>query len=453
MFPAPSSLTVPKIEIDFDTPHRERFLRDEYPKGRGGGGGGGGGSSSGAPNRYTILGRGSYGVVIKARYKGRPVAVKILEKHKKHQCRYDSLRNEGNALNLKHENLVRVLKIISGAQYGLVIMERFEGHCLQTVLNGSGEISMYHRLMILCDIINGLCFCHRHHIAHLDVKPQNVVVCLVKPGYPDSSCSHVRNYLCKLCDFGSSLTLNTININEKSSNRGTIRYMAPEQLRGTAGVTVAADIYSFGITMWQLSEAKDPYDSIVSNEAVAYNVVKKKLRPDSVTTVAILRSDPVAIPKNNLKAPPPIFRARKNSDNSLEIAQSYFKTSSQRSFHSSIRMCSNISGHQPPNVESATAAMSDVLKQQGIDLVEPPPSSYAPSSSKENLDPDELSIAALGALFQQSVDVTSIELNHLRQDYRCLFRKCWQHEPAMRPTSGDVRITLHGMLERIACCK
>lgn len=139
-FPAPpSSLTVPKIEIDFDTPHRERFLRDEYPQGRGGG--------SGGPNRYTILGRGSYGVVIKARYKARPVAVKILEKHKKHQCRYDSLRNESNVLNLKHENIVRVLKIISGAQYGLVIMERFDGHCLQTVLNQNVEISVYHRLM------------------------------------------------------------------------------------------------------------------------------------------------------------------------------------------------------------------------------------------------------------------------------------------------------------------
>lgn len=442
MFPTPSSLTVPKIEIDFDTPHRERFLREEYPQGQRGGAGRTGTGS--APNRYTILGRGSYGVVIKARYKGKPVAVKILEKHKKHQCRYDSLRNEGNLLNLRHENVVRVLKIISGAQYGLVIMERFEGHCLQTVLNGSGEISVYHRLMILCDIINGLCFCHRHHIVHLDVKPQNVVVCLVTPGYPDSNCSHVRNYLCKLCDFGSSLTLNTININEKSSNRGTIRYMAPEQLRGTSGITEAADIYSFGITMWQLSEAKDPYDSIVSNEAVAYNVVKKKLRPDSVTTVAILRSEPVPIPKNNLKPPPSTFRARKNSDNSLEIAQSYFKTSSQRSFHSSIRMCSNISGQLPPNVESATAAMSDVLKQQGIDLVEPP---------KESLDPDELSIAALGVLFQQSVDLPSIELNHLRQDYRCLYRKCWQHEPSLRPTSGDVRKTLRSMLERFACCK
>lgn len=307
-------------------------------------------------------------------------------------------------------------------------------------------------LRILCDIINGLCFCHRNHIVHLDVKPQNVVVCLVVPGDSDSSCSHVRNYLCKLCDFGSSLTLNTININEKSSNRGTIRYMAPEQLRGTAGVTEAADIYSFGITMWQLSEGKDPYDSIVSNEAVAYNVVKKKLRPDSVTTVAILRSEPVPIPKTNLQPPPQAFRARKNSDNSLEIAQSYFRTSSQRSFHSSIRMCSNISGQLPPNVECAAAAMSDVLKQQGIDLVEPA-SSFGTSSAKENLDPDELNIATLAAIFQQSVDVSSIELNHLRQDYRCLFRKCWQHEATMRPSSGDVRVTLHGMLKRIACCK
>lgn len=129
----PSKLTIPKIEINFDTPNRERFLRDDFPQ----------------RNRanYTVLGRGSYGVVIKAAYKGQHVAVKIVEKHRKYRCRYDSLRNEANVLGLKHENVVRVLKIISGARYGLVIMERFDGYCLQSVLNRGYEVTIYHRLL------------------------------------------------------------------------------------------------------------------------------------------------------------------------------------------------------------------------------------------------------------------------------------------------------------------
>ncbi|XP_058828849.1 dual specificity protein kinase zak2 [Topomyia yanbarensis] len=433
----PTKLSVPRVEINFDTPNRDRFLRDEFPH----------------HNRYTVLGRGSYGVVIKARYKGKSVAVKIVEKQKKYRCRYDSLRNEANVLNLKHENIVRVLKIISGAQYGLVIMERFDGHCLQNILNENYIITIYHRLMILCDIINGLCFCHRNHIVHLDVKPQNVIVCLLKSGCQSGGqCTHVRSYTCKLCDFGSSFLLNNLNLNEKSSHRGTIRYMAPELLRGMGNISEIADIYSFGITMWQLSEGKNPYGSIASNEAVAYNVVKKKLRPDSVTTADILRTEPVTIPTRKINLlHTPEFRARKNSDNTLEMSHANLKPNgnSTMSLRSNILTSANSTAeYQQPNVECAAAAMSDVLKQQGIDLVGP--SSVASDSAGGELDHFELSAKALDELF---VPVVDVDQNYIRQEYRALFRKCWQHEAALRPTASTVRSTLHGMLERIVCCK
>lgn len=433
----PTKLAIPKIEINFDTPNRERFLRDEFSQRN---------SAS-----YTVLGRGSYGVVIKAAYKGQHVAVKIVEKHRKYRCRYDSLRNEANVLNLKHENIVRVLKIISGARYGLVIMERFDGYCLQSVLNRGYEVTVYHRLLILCDIINGLCFCHRHHIVHLDVKPQNVIICVLIPDCPaNNRCSSIRNYTCKLCDFGSSVVLNKPSVVESKNNRGTIRYMAPELLRGLDGITEMADIYSFGVTMWQLSEGKDPYESIASNEAVAYNVVKKKIRPDSVTTAEILRSEPVSIPAaKNLHLQ---VRGRKNSDNSMESSQTYLKGNgnSHISFHSSILISSNASDHQRPIIDCSTDAMRDELQQQGIDLLEEVASTA--EHDEDELD-DAPSMASLSALFVQAVELHAVNQNFIRQEYRNLYRKCWQHEAVRRPTAADVRATLHGMVERIVCCK
>lgn len=427
----PSKLDVPKIEINFDTPNRERFLRDEF-------------SQSNSSANYTVLGRGSYGVVIKAAYKGQHVAVKIVEKHRKYRCRYDSLRNEANVLGLKHENIVRVVKIISGARYGLVIMERFDGYCLQSVLNRSYEITVYHRLMILCDIINGLCFCHRHHIVHLDVKPQNVVVCMLIPG-----CSSIRDYSCKLCDFGSSVALDKLDTVQSKNNRGTIRYMAPELLRGLEGITELADIYSFGVTMWQLSEGKDPYEAITCNESVAYNVVKKKIRPDSVTIVEKLRSDPVSIPAGN-NFHHQVSRGRKNSDNSMECSQTYLKGNgnSHVSFHSSILVSSNASDqlHRP---DYSTDSMRDELQQQGIDLLEVDATVECDEDDYDGLP----SRAALDALFVQAVDLHTVNQNYIRQEYRNLYRKCWQHEAMRRPTAADVRSTLHGMVERIVSCK
>lgn len=126
---------MPKIEISFDTPNRDRFLRDDFRNKR---------------ESYAVLGRGSYGVVIKASYRGRPVAVKILEKRShRHRCRYDSLLNEANALNLRHDNIVTVLKIVPGAQYGLVLMERFDGYCLQRIIGHQRNhpIAVQHKLL------------------------------------------------------------------------------------------------------------------------------------------------------------------------------------------------------------------------------------------------------------------------------------------------------------------
>ena len=62
--------------------------------------------------------------------------------------------------------------------------------------------------------------------------------------------------------------------------QGTIRYMSPDALQALE-LTDKDDIYSIGITMWQLKLNRQPYSFISSNETVAYKVVKHDLRPDT----------------------------------------------------------------------------------------------------------------------------------------------------------------------------
>lgn len=49
------------------------------------------------------------------------------------------------------------------------------------------------------DIICGLDYCHRNRIVHMDIKPQNVLVCL--------SDGSGKKFICKICDFGSSINI------------------------------------------------------------------------------------------------------------------------------------------------------------------------------------------------------------------------------------------------------
>ncbi|XP_035792151.1 proto-oncogene serine/threonine-protein kinase mos-like [Anopheles albimanus] len=429
---ASTELNVPTIEISFDTPNRDRFLRDDFHNKR---------------SSYSILGRGSYGVVIRASYRGRPIAVKILEKRlHRHRQRYDSLLNEANALRVRHDNIVTVLKIVPGDQYGLVLMERFDGHCLQYILASQRpqSIAIQHKLLILCDIINGLYFCHRHQIVHLDVKPQNVIVTLNSsapiltdaPASPE--CLRLRQYLCKLCDFGSSMMLTSWQRSETLVNRGTIRYMAPELLRGPQqhrAITERADIYSFGVTMWQLNEERFPYEGIACNEVVAYNVVKKGLRPDSVTTATPLGKR---------------FRGL---------------LAKNRCLHGSLLLPAALFGESALPTQLESDAVDDVLKREGIAVerskqlkrvvrkISLGAICTVPDSDDESDGDDRMAAKRIAALFCDHFTIPAGERATIRQMVRTLYAKCWLTDPPSRPDAATVRSSLHQMLERIVNCK
>lgn len=174
-------MKIPKESvINFDSPYREYIGRNVYDK------------------TSVILGRGAYGIVIRASYKKRNVAVKILEKS--NYFKYESLHQEANILNLDHKNIIRILKIVDCKTYGAIIMERFNGKSLQHTLDRY-EIDLFHRLHILQDILAALAYLHQNKIVHTDVKPQNVLVAL--------DTQFTNGYMCKLFDFGCSLMLNS----------------------------------------------------------------------------------------------------------------------------------------------------------------------------------------------------------------------------------------------------
>lgn len=165
--------------VIFDTPNRDAINQNVF------------GESD------VLLGRGAYGVVIRAVYKKRDVAVKIIEKA--NVFKFKSLKRERNILGLDHRHIIKLLKIVTCETYGALIMERFTGKPLQTVLN-TCRIDLIHRLYILSDIASALNFCHNFQIIHCDVKPQNIFVAV-------GTKMENRSYTCKLFDFGCSMRL------------------------------------------------------------------------------------------------------------------------------------------------------------------------------------------------------------------------------------------------------
>lgn len=85
---------------------------------------------------------------------------------------------------------------------------------------------------------------HKHHIVHRDIKPQNIIIS--------------KEGKVKVTDFGIAKAATSSTINS-SAAMGSVHYMSPEQARGGYSYE-RSDIYSFGITLYEMLTGKVPFD-------------------------------------------------------------------------------------------------------------------------------------------------------------------------------------------------
>ena len=83
----------------------------------------------------------------------------------------------------------------------------------------------------------------------------------------------------KICDFGIAKDLTSTK--ESTSSKGTIRWLAPEAFAFTTNSTLSikADIFSFGIVLWELETCEEPYKG-VTKERVMWKVGVQDGRPE-----------------------------------------------------------------------------------------------------------------------------------------------------------------------------
>jgi Tol biopolymer transport system component len=200
--------------------------------------------------RYTIaalIGQGGFGRIYSAYDNDlrRLVALKILSGTLLSD--QDSLIDEARAASaLNHPNIVTVYETISADDHVAIAMEFVDGHSLRQILHQAaeplpaGRVVRYGRQMA-----EALKAAHQMGITHRDVKPENILV--------------RRDEYIKLVDFG--LSTKVVMLPEESGARpftGTLRYVAPEQLRGSAP-SCASDIFALGLVLYEMAAGVHPF--------------------------------------------------------------------------------------------------------------------------------------------------------------------------------------------------
>jgi serine/threonine-protein kinase len=203
-------------------------------------------------NKYRLLrriGQGSMGVVYEAEHLRlrRACAVKLLQPALGESA--DPLRRfrreAVRAGRVLHEHVVSVTDydVADGTPY--LVMELLRGETLRALSRRTGPLPAARAIDIAAQVASGLSAVHEAGLVHRDLKPQNVFVTRRADGTD----------LIKLLDFGVAKLVvpdDSLGATAEGSVVGTLRYMAPEQIRNASDVDARADVYALGAIVYEL---------------------------------------------------------------------------------------------------------------------------------------------------------------------------------------------------------
>ena len=230
--------------------------------------------------RVKRLGEGACGEVFQEHWAdgGIPVAVKYF-----HQSTPADFSKEARLLvELRHTHIVNVLGYTPAQELcppGLV-MEYMAGGTLRQAMQRR-ELSARRRVSLARDAATGMQYLHSRSIVHLDLKPDNLLL--------------GQDLRCKVTDFGLSQRKREGKSYVSGDGLiGTVAYMAPELIDPSAArYGQPADVYSFGIILWELWSGELPYKELLD-------------RPGGGMALLSQRAlEPATVPSMDLESPAP----------------------------------------------------------------------------------------------------------------------------------------------------
>ena len=196
--------------------------------------------------KYRILsplGSGGFGTVYLAEdtWIDKKVALKV--PHKQNLDFSEMVKEPRLLASMSHPNIVTVLTAEKQEEVFFIVMEYVTGETLEQIILREGALDLNRALDFTCQICNAVDHAHRAGVLHRDLRPGNMLV-------SDTG-------MLKVTDFGTSRFLEIAA--HGTTVIGSPPYMAPEQFHGKA--VFASDVYSVGVTMYQMLTGSLPYDT------------------------------------------------------------------------------------------------------------------------------------------------------------------------------------------------
>ena len=230
--------------------------------------------------KYKIiapLGSGGFGTVYLAQdtWIDKKVAIKV--PHRQGLDFGELLREPRLLASVSHPNIVSITTAEKQDNLFFIVMEYIAGETLETIVMREGALELTRALDFTVQMANAVDYAHRQNVIHRDLRPGNVLVS--------------EQGLVKVADFGTSRVLEIAA--HGTTVIGSPPYMAPEQFHGKA--VFASDLYSLGVTMYQMLTGVLPYDTpppaeldrLMSGELVTPPRLKNTAIPKAINDIVM----------------------------------------------------------------------------------------------------------------------------------------------------------------------
>src|SRR5579872_1087597 len=126
----------------------------------------------------------------------------------------------------------------------VMIMEFVDGHTIESIMRQS-RIPLRNAVDYAMQTLSALAYAHARGVTHRDIKPANMML--------------TPRGVIKLMDFGIA-KINDHRLTQTGRTVGSLFYMSPEQIRGDSSVDARADIYSLGISLYEMATGRRPFE-------------------------------------------------------------------------------------------------------------------------------------------------------------------------------------------------
>ncbi|WP_433354477.1 protein kinase domain-containing protein [Microtetraspora malaysiensis] len=173
------------------------------------------------------------------------------------------LREARSAARLSHPGIVTVHDVVEEDGRPWIVMELVRAWSLEQAVRQSGPLPVVQAAEIGVRVLDALRHAHGAGILHRDVKPGNVLLTADRV---------------VLTDFGIAAIEGDVSITQTGLLMGSPAYIPPERLQGRP-ITHAADLWSFGATLYAAVEGRPPYEGADAVAVLGAVLTREPARP------------------------------------------------------------------------------------------------------------------------------------------------------------------------------